>query len=84
MQTAILYTTTKIKWSDCRLYLCDVSHLSNCFINDYRPVKEFSVPKGVNAFTYCEKAKVIVTGGKCWGFFQVIVLFSCNFFFQVK
>ncbi|NWW94605.1 WDR64 protein, partial [Rhynochetos jubatus] len=32
-------------------------------IQDNLPVKEFSVPRGVNAFTYCEKAKVIVTGG---------------------
>ncbi|XP_068041044.1 WD repeat-containing protein 64 isoform X6 [Anomalospiza imberbis] len=32
-------------------------------LEDYLPVKEFSVPKGVNAFTYCGKAKVIVTGG---------------------
>ncbi|NXF04943.1 WDR64 protein, partial [Smithornis capensis] len=32
-------------------------------LEDNLPVKEFSVPKGVNAFTYCEKAKVIVTGG---------------------
>uniref|UniRef100_A0A8C3R4T2 WDR64 n=1 Tax=Cyanoderma ruficeps TaxID=181631 RepID=A0A8C3R4T2_9PASS len=33
-------------------------------LEDQLPVKEFSVPKGVNAFTYCGKAKVIVTGGK--------------------
>ncbi|NXD21160.1 WDR64 protein, partial [Spelaeornis formosus] len=32
-------------------------------LEDHLPVKEFSVPKGVNAFTYCGKAKVIVTGG---------------------
>ncbi|NXP30664.1 WDR64 protein, partial [Leiothrix lutea] len=32
-------------------------------LEDQLPVKEFSVPKGVNAFTYCGKAKVIVTGG---------------------
>ncbi|KAM9196770.1 LOW QUALITY PROTEIN: WD repeat-containing protein 64 [Mergus octosetaceus] len=32
-------------------------------LEDSLPVKEFSVPKGVNAFTYCGKAKVIVTGG---------------------
>ncbi|NXQ19184.1 WDR64 protein, partial [Peucedramus taeniatus] len=32
-------------------------------LEDHLPVKEFSVPKGVNAFTYCRKAKVIVTGG---------------------
>uniref|UniRef100_A0A8C3JIW9 WD repeat domain 64 n=1 Tax=Calidris pygmaea TaxID=425635 RepID=A0A8C3JIW9_9CHAR len=38
-------------------------------LGDNLPVKEFSVPRGVNAFTYCAKAKVIVTGGKCWGFF---------------
>ncbi|KAF2974518.1 hypothetical protein EK904_010078 [Melospiza melodia maxima] len=31
-------------------------------LEDHLPVKEFSVPKGVNAFTYCGKAKVIVTG----------------------
>uniref|UniRef100_A0A8C5X4R0 WD repeat-containing protein 64 n=1 Tax=Malurus cyaneus samueli TaxID=2593467 RepID=A0A8C5X4R0_9PASS len=33
-------------------------------LEDNLPVKEFSVPKGVNAFTYCGKTKVIVTGGK--------------------
>ncbi|XP_013799422.2 WD repeat-containing protein 64 [Apteryx mantelli] len=32
-------------------------------LEDNRPVKEFSVPKGVNAFTYCGKSNVIVTGG---------------------
>ncbi|KFQ31034.1 WD repeat-containing protein 64, partial [Merops nubicus] len=32
-------------------------------LEDNLPVKEFSVPRGVNAFTYCAKAKVIVTGG---------------------
>ncbi|NWT64470.1 WDR64 protein, partial [Prunella himalayana] len=32
-------------------------------LEDHLPVKEFSVPKGVNAFTYCGKAKVFVTGG---------------------
>ncbi|KFV46157.1 WD repeat-containing protein 64, partial [Tyto alba] len=32
-------------------------------LKDNLPVKEFSVPRGVNAFTYCGKAKVIVTGG---------------------
>ncbi|XP_035176562.1 WD repeat-containing protein 64 [Oxyura jamaicensis] len=32
-------------------------------LEDSLPVKEFSVPRGVNAFTYCGKAKVIVTGG---------------------
>ncbi|KAM6139430.1 WD repeat-containing protein 64 [Phoenicopterus ruber ruber] len=32
-------------------------------LEDNLPVKEFSVPRGVNAFTYCGKAKVIVTGG---------------------
>ncbi|NWV73726.1 WDR64 protein, partial [Dasyornis broadbenti] len=32
-------------------------------LEDNLPVKEFSVPKGVNAFTYCGKAEVIVTGG---------------------
>ncbi|XP_071662332.1 WD repeat-containing protein 64 isoform X2 [Patagioenas fasciata] len=32
-------------------------------LKDNLPVKEFSVPKGVNAFTYCAKAKVLVTGG---------------------
>ncbi|XP_009582154.1 PREDICTED: WD repeat-containing protein 64 [Fulmarus glacialis] len=33
-------------------------------LEDNLPVKEFSVPRGVNAFTYCGKAKVIVTGGR--------------------
>ncbi|NXT55756.1 WDR64 protein, partial [Pluvianellus socialis] len=32
-------------------------------LGDNLPVREFSVPRGVNAFTYCGKAKVIVTGG---------------------
>ncbi|KAM7118480.1 WD repeat-containing protein 64 [Ciconia maguari] len=32
-------------------------------LEDNLPVREFSVPRGVNAFTYCRKAKVIVTGG---------------------
>ncbi|XP_017662095.1 PREDICTED: WD repeat-containing protein 64 isoform X2 [Lepidothrix coronata] len=32
-------------------------------LEDNLPVKEFSVPRGVNAFTYCGKAKVVVTGG---------------------
>ncbi|NWX22562.1 WDR64 protein, partial [Aegotheles bennettii] len=32
-------------------------------LEDNLPVKEFSVPRGVNAFTYCGKAKLIVTGG---------------------
>ncbi|XP_063187035.1 WD repeat-containing protein 64-like [Chroicocephalus ridibundus] len=32
-------------------------------LGDDLPVKEFSVPRGVNAFTYCGKAKVVVTGG---------------------
>ncbi|KFZ52103.1 WD repeat-containing protein 64, partial [Antrostomus carolinensis] len=32
-------------------------------LEDNLPVKEFSVPRGVNAFIYCGKAKVIVTGG---------------------
>ncbi|KFW80571.1 WD repeat-containing protein 64, partial [Manacus vitellinus] len=32
-------------------------------LEDNLPVREFSVPRGVNAFTYCGKAKVIVTGG---------------------
>ncbi|XP_054051717.1 WD repeat-containing protein 64 [Rissa tridactyla] len=32
-------------------------------LGDNLPVKEFSVPRGVNAFTYCGKAKVVVTGG---------------------
>ncbi|NWU60668.1 WDR64 protein, partial [Pterocles burchelli] len=32
-------------------------------LEDNLPVREFSVLRGVNAFTYCAKAKVIVTGG---------------------
>ncbi|XP_039244620.1 WD repeat-containing protein 64 isoform X2 [Pipra filicauda] len=32
-------------------------------LEDNLPVREFSVPRGVNAFTYCRKAKVVVTGG---------------------
>ncbi|NWI96245.1 WDR64 protein, partial [Pitta sordida] len=44
--------------SICSFVLDDIKRLE-----DNLPVKEFSVPKGVNAFTYCGKAKVIVTGG---------------------
>ncbi|NXK74885.1 WDR64 protein, partial [Amazona guildingii] len=44
--------------SICSFVLDDVKRLG-----DNLPVKEFSVPKGVNAFTYCRKAKLIVTGG---------------------
>ncbi|KAM6127983.1 LOW QUALITY PROTEIN: WD repeat-containing protein 64 [Pterocles gutturalis] len=33
-------------------------------LEDNLPVREFSVPRGVNAFTHCGKAKVIVTGGR--------------------
>uniref|UniRef100_A0A8C6VEU7 WD repeat domain 64 n=1 Tax=Naja naja TaxID=35670 RepID=A0A8C6VEU7_NAJNA len=33
-------------------------------IEDNLPVREFSIPRGVNAFTYCVKANIIVTGGK--------------------
>uniref|UniRef100_A0A663N6F1 WD repeat domain 64 n=1 Tax=Athene cunicularia TaxID=194338 RepID=A0A663N6F1_ATHCN len=32
-------------------------------LEDNLPVKEFAVPRGVSAFAYCRKAKVIVTGG---------------------
>ncbi|KAM6082373.1 LOW QUALITY PROTEIN: WD repeat-containing protein 64 [Chlamydotis macqueenii] len=32
-------------------------------LGDNLPVKEFSIPRGLNAFTYCGKAKVVVTGG---------------------
>ncbi|XP_071437190.1 WD repeat-containing protein 64 [Pithys albifrons albifrons] len=32
-------------------------------LEDNLPLREFSVHKGVNAFAYCRKAKVIVTGG---------------------
>ncbi|XP_027540034.1 WD repeat-containing protein 64 isoform X3 [Neopelma chrysocephalum] len=32
-------------------------------LDDNLPVREFSVPRGVSAFTYCGKAKVVVTGG---------------------
>uniref|UniRef100_A0A8C0INZ8 WD repeat domain 64 n=1 Tax=Chelonoidis abingdonii TaxID=106734 RepID=A0A8C0INZ8_CHEAB len=32
-------------------------------LEDSLPVREFSVPRGVNAFTYCGKANIIVTGG---------------------
>uniref|UniRef100_A0A8C3MRA3 Uncharacterized protein n=1 Tax=Geospiza parvula TaxID=87175 RepID=A0A8C3MRA3_GEOPR len=43
-------------------------------LEDHLPVKEFSVPKGVNAFTYCGKAKVIVTGGRYWVFSKKLFL----------
>ncbi|XP_066479167.1 WD repeat-containing protein 64 [Tiliqua scincoides] len=32
-------------------------------LEDNLPVRDFSVPRGVNAFTYCGKANIIVTGG---------------------
>ncbi|XP_020643114.3 WD repeat-containing protein 64 [Pogona vitticeps] len=32
-------------------------------LEDNMPVRDFSVPKGVNAFTYCGKANIVVTGG---------------------
>ncbi|XP_062981483.1 WD repeat-containing protein 64 [Elgaria multicarinata webbii] len=32
-------------------------------IEDNIPVRDFSVPRGVNAFTYCGKANIVVTGG---------------------
>ncbi|XP_034966417.1 WD repeat-containing protein 64 [Zootoca vivipara] len=32
-------------------------------LEDNMPVREFSVPRGVNAFTYCGKANIVVTGG---------------------
>ncbi|NXK94978.1 WDR64 protein, partial [Formicarius rufipectus] len=42
----------------CSFVLDDIKRLE-----DHLPVREFSVPKGVNTFAYCVKAKVIVTGG---------------------
>ncbi|XP_077201090.1 WD repeat-containing protein 64 isoform X2 [Paroedura picta] len=33
-------------------------------LEDNLPVRDFSVPRGVNAFTYCGKANIIVTGGE--------------------
>lgn len=65
-----------VQWNCTWLCFPNASYLINYFIDDYRPVKEFSVPRGVNAFTYCGKAKVIVTGGKYEAykiFFQDIV-----------
>ncbi|XP_063147117.1 WD repeat-containing protein 64 [Candoia aspera] len=32
-------------------------------LEDNVPVRDFSVPRGVNTFTYCGKANIIVTGG---------------------
>ncbi|XP_025030095.1 WD repeat-containing protein 64, partial [Python bivittatus] len=32
-------------------------------LEDNVPVRDFSVPRGVNAFTYCGKANIVVTGG---------------------
>ncbi|XP_038617163.1 WD repeat-containing protein 64 isoform X1 [Tachyglossus aculeatus] len=32
-------------------------------LEDNLPVREFSIPRGANSFTYCGKANVIVTGG---------------------
>ncbi|KAF7253933.1 WD repeat-containing protein 64 [Varanus komodoensis] len=31
-------------------------------LEDNIPVRDFSVPRGVNAFTYCGKANIVVTG----------------------
>uniref|UniRef100_A0A8C2TS83 WD repeat-containing protein 64 n=2 Tax=Coturnix japonica TaxID=93934 RepID=A0A8C2TS83_COTJA len=47
-------------------------------LEDNLPVKEFSVPKGVNAFTYCGKAKVIVTGGK----YEAYIFLKESHFYQ--
>ncbi|XP_032071930.1 WD repeat-containing protein 64 [Thamnophis elegans] len=33
-------------------------------IEDNLPVREFSIPRGVNTFTYCVKANIVVTGGE--------------------
>ncbi|XP_070596804.1 WD repeat-containing protein 64-like [Erythrolamprus reginae] len=33
-------------------------------LEDNLPVREFSIPRGVNAFTFCLKANIIVTGGE--------------------
>ncbi|XP_054828108.1 WD repeat-containing protein 64 [Eublepharis macularius] len=33
-------------------------------LEDNLPVRDFSVPRGVNAFTYCVKANIVVTGGE--------------------
>ncbi|XP_048361047.1 WD repeat-containing protein 64 [Sphaerodactylus townsendi] len=33
-------------------------------LEDNLPVRDFSVPRGVSAFTYCGKANIIVTGGE--------------------
>ncbi|NWW60208.1 WDR64 protein, partial [Ifrita kowaldi] len=61
----------KIKYISAlkRFASCSTDSINSFVLDDIRrlednlPVKEFSVPKGVNAFTYCGKAKVIVTGG---------------------
>ncbi|XP_058027209.1 WD repeat-containing protein 64 [Ahaetulla prasina] len=33
-------------------------------LEDNLPVREFSIPRGVNTFTYCVKANIVVTGGQ--------------------
>ncbi|XP_063246444.1 WD repeat-containing protein 64 isoform X3 [Prinia subflava] len=61
----------KIKYFSAlkRFGSCSTDRISSFVLDDIKrledqlPVKEFSVPRGVNAFTYCGKAKVIVTGG---------------------
>ncbi|NWT49562.1 WDR64 protein, partial [Erythrocercus mccallii] len=61
----------KIKYFSAlkRFGSCSTDNINSFVLDDIKrledqlPVKEFSVPKGVNAFTYCGKAKVIVTGG---------------------
>ncbi len=37
-----------------------------CFFFRCSPLRELSVPKGVNCFDYCARANVIATAGKVW------------------
>uniref|UniRef100_A0A8D0F1L9 WD repeat-containing protein 64 n=1 Tax=Strix occidentalis caurina TaxID=311401 RepID=A0A8D0F1L9_STROC len=49
-------------------YISDLNCFGSCSSDSivHLTVKAFAVPRGVSAFAYCRKAKVIVTGGKYW------------------
>uniref|UniRef100_G1KBW3 WD repeat domain 64 n=1 Tax=Anolis carolinensis TaxID=28377 RepID=G1KBW3_ANOCA len=48
---------------------CSLDSVHSLVLDDLRrledniAVREFSIPRGVNAFTYCTKANIVVTGG---------------------
>ncbi|XP_060548356.1 WD repeat-containing protein 64 isoform X2 [Pantherophis guttatus] len=49
---------------------CSLDNIHSLVLDDLKrlednlPVREFSVPRGVNTFTYCVKANIVVTGGE--------------------